>query len=315
MSFTKTAMVVTVGSVLSCCVLGGLGAVVSRPDGSTTTEPASRSGDSPAPGAAAAPVVPALSAEELAAVAAALDEAATDSRSKLDRRDYVGAARALDSARGRLEALPAAQASDPRLAGARGKVGELEQAFGALLPTARALARAQGALDADRADVVARYDGLVAARQGLPEDAGAPRELASALSRTRRELDRAIAHDEDAAYDARLAQRIREQGLVRVEARRLADEFRTNEVAAENAYKGRRLAVEGTVSEVRTDAFGHAIVDLATSNMFMPVNAEVAREVAARLERRDRVVLACECEGMVIGHPQLDECTLLAVWR
>jgi hypothetical protein len=75
--------------------------------------------------------------------------------------------------------------------------------------------------------VLARYDALVAARDALPADDVAPDELARALTRIRRNVERAIARDRGPAADARLERRIREQGLIRVEARRLADELRT----------------------------------------------------------------------------------------
>lgn len=317
MSFVKTAMVVTVGSVLSCCVLGGIGAMLSGPNAGPSAGVAaapSASGNTAVVPPAAAPAPP-LSDAELAALLTAAEEKATDAASMLERRKYVDAARLLDAAMGPLARVPEGRAANERVAVVRAKAVAVEQGLGTLLAPARTIAHAEDAMDLDRNDVVARYDAMLAARNALPPVENAPDELATALARTRRDLDRAIARDEDAAFEARLDRRIRDEGLIRIGARTLADQFRTNEVNAENAYKGRRLAVDGIVAEVRTDAFGDAIVGLKTSNMFMPVDAETTREVAGRLQRGDRALLACDCKGMVIGRPQLDGCELLAVWR
>ena len=98
---------------------------------------------------------------------------------------------------------------------------------------------------------------------------------------------------------------------IRVSSRDLADAFRTNEVAAEDRYKGQRIAVFGKVERIRTDFTGDAIVELQTSNRFMPVSAELrSRQDSSRVSVNSRATLECDCGIAVMGRPNLPDCVL-----
>lgn len=97
-----------------------------------------------------------------------------------------------------------------------------------------------------------------------------------------------------------------------VTAAQLFTDYKGNEVAADDKYKGKALLVTGTVSEVRKDFTESIIIGLRSSNQFMPVDAHVAdseKGKAAQTTKGASVVLRCEGKGMIVGRPQLGACT------
>lgn len=98
-----------------------------------------------------------------------------------------------------------------------------------------------------------------------------------------------------------------------VDAAELFDAYRSNEVSADDRFKGRVLAVRGTVQSIDKDFTGDIVVRLATSNQFMPVDATLKaaeKSSAARLAKGMSVQLTCKGRGMVIGRPQLAGCSV-----
>ncbi|MEK2606062.1 OB-fold protein [Burkholderia arboris] len=84
-----------------------------------------------------------------------------------------------------------------------------------------------------------------------------------------------------------------------------------NEVSADQKYKGKALAVGGTVQSIDKDAFDNIVVKLKTSNQFMPVNAYLSKEheaLAASLEKGQKVSWVREGAGRLIGRPILRDC-------
>ncbi len=99
---------------------------------------------------------------------------------------------------------------------------------------------------------------------------------------------------------------------VEVDARRLWQDYDSNEVAADNVYKGRILKVHGTVSSISKNFMEDIIVHLASQNQFMDTMAEMKKSEAgqaAALSKGQRVVLSCEGKGRIVGSPSLDDCT------
>lgn len=98
-----------------------------------------------------------------------------------------------------------------------------------------------------------------------------------------------------------------------VTAAQLFTAYQANEVAADQQYKGRALLVKGSVGSIDKDAFGNVIVQLATSNPFMPVRATLEsgeKAKAAGLSKGQAIAVACEGGGMLIGDPVLSDCTI-----
>jgi thiol-disulfide isomerase/thioredoxin len=98
---------------------------------------------------------------------------------------------------------------------------------------------------------------------------------------------------------------------VTVTAGKLFTAYKANEVSADALYKGKTLAVTGTVSNIRKSFTDAVIVELATSNQFESVSANMqdSETVAAgALVKGTKTTVVCEGNGMVIGRPQLSDC-------
>ena len=93
----------------------------------------------------------------------------------------------------------------------------------------------------------------------------------------------------------------------------LFDAYEANEVAADRQYKGKALQVIGTVQGISSDFMDDAVVELKTSNQFMPVRAtgdDDFNSAAASLSKGTRVVLLCKGGGEVVASPLLKDCTI-----
>lgn len=98
-----------------------------------------------------------------------------------------------------------------------------------------------------------------------------------------------------------------------VTADELRAAFEANEVAAKAAFDGRRLAVTGTISGVTLDFMDEPVVELATDNEFLSVQAKFRKEDTAAtsaLAKGDEITVVCGRVTEVIGAPILDDCTL-----
>lgn len=105
------------------------------------------------------------------------------------------------------------------------------------------------------------------------------------------------------------------QGSIAVEvlAEDLYKAYENNEVAADKAYKGKILAVSGTVAGIESGLTDAAIVQLKTSNEFMPISAQGKDEFtnkAATLSKGDEIKITCKGAGEVAGFVQLEDCVI-----
>jgi hypothetical protein len=98
---------------------------------------------------------------------------------------------------------------------------------------------------------------------------------------------------------------------IEITARELERAYDANEVAADNAYKGRVLAVSGNVSSIDKGIFDEVIVRLAAGSPYDSVLATMnASEAgtAAALRKGAHVTVRCVGKGMTIGSPVLGGC-------
>ncbi len=324
-SWKKVATVSVAGVLGSCLLCGVVGVFLGPSDAANSSGAGAAPGQAnSAPRATAAAAVPSAAAapqpapEPLseAEVATALRTATTalsGAEAKLRAHDFAIAARRTDEAERAL--APAEVGRSEAAAPLVARLEALRANLGALGPTVELLAAGRHALDDAFPDALAQYEAVGEALVALTSARDVPPELARDVQRTTRDLERTRSRLQDRALSIRTDRTIAERRLVRVTARELADVFRENEVVAESRYAGRHLAVDGVVDDVSTGMLGGATVHLRTSNMFMPVDAELRREDAARLGRGNRVIMDCECGGAVIGRPQLDDCELLVFWH
>jgi hypothetical protein len=98
-----------------------------------------------------------------------------------------------------------------------------------------------------------------------------------------------------------------------VSAERLFLDYQRNEVSADSMYKGRTLAVTGTVSSINKDFTDSVYLMLETSNEFMGVHANLrGSEIskASTLSKGSTVTVVCEGNGMIVGSPMLTDCVI-----
>jgi hypothetical protein len=94
-------------------------------------------------------------------------------------------------------------------------------------------------------------------------------------------------------------------------AKALFRAYHANEVAADEFYKGRLLAVSGRVEGIRKDFSDGIYVELQTENEFESVRAELSdgqAENASALFKGASVTVVCRGTGMILGSPGLKDC-------
>lgn len=98
---------------------------------------------------------------------------------------------------------------------------------------------------------------------------------------------------------------------VDVSSAKLFADYEANEVAADLAYKGKRLAVKGIVKSIDKDFMDNPVVVLATPNQFAGISAKFSKDAIgqlAQLKKGAIVTLTCTGAGKVLTSPMLD-CT------
>lgn len=97
-----------------------------------------------------------------------------------------------------------------------------------------------------------------------------------------------------------------------VSAKQLIAAYQDNEVAADNAYKGKLLQVEGRVDRIAKNAFDEPYI--AIGGMFQAVHCSPRGQDAelAALKKGQLVRVEGTGNGMLIGEVMLDDCQLVA---
>jgi hypothetical protein len=97
-----------------------------------------------------------------------------------------------------------------------------------------------------------------------------------------------------------------------VSAPQLYSDYHQNEVQADNTYKGQRIAVRGMVAEIRKDFLDNIVIELVSLNEFESVSANMLPKEGAKsaaLRKWQVVTVICTGNGMVVGSPQLKDCS------
>jgi hypothetical protein len=111
--------------------------------------------------------------------------------------------------------------------------------------------------------------------------------------------------------------RLPELNLPTVDATELWRAYDANEVAADNQWKGKQLIITGEVAGISKDFTDAIIIHLRSPNEFMPTQAyvrETSAPKAARLQKRQKIILTCTCTGKIIDSPVLRDCWIGSPW-
>jgi hypothetical protein len=115
--------------------------------------------------------------------------------------------------------------------------------------------------------------------------------------------------DEHAAQEAAF----QAQEAIPVTARQLNADYQANEVSANDKYKGKKLAVTGTVTDISVDIGGDPVLILDTGEMLESVHASFPKEAQnslASVSKGTSVTVTCRGGMMVMKSPTLDDCVL-----
>jgi hypothetical protein len=100
---------------------------------------------------------------------------------------------------------------------------------------------------------------------------------------------------------------------LQVTAGQLYGEYHRNEVAADQTYKDKMLAVSGIVESINKDFVDDAYLVLETANEFEGVQAHLKSSEtskAARMSKGELITVLCSGNGMIIGTPMLKDCVI-----
>lgn len=97
-------------------------------------------------------------------------------------------------------------------------------------------------------------------------------------------------------------------------AREYEERYDANEIAADQAYKDKKLLVKGTISTIEKDFTGDGYLTLRGTNPFIGIKADLsdrsARE-AASFRRGQAITLVCHGAGRIVTIAVLSDCLTL----
>jgi hypothetical protein len=102
-----------------------------------------------------------------------------------------------------------------------------------------------------------------------------------------------------------------------VSATQLILEYKDNEVAADQRYKGKRLRTNGIVSDIKKDIVDDIYVTLGSGAEFeipelMAYFPDSLENKAAGLRKGQELTVECDCEGLMINIV-MKECTFVGL--
>lgn len=103
--------------------------------------------------------------------------------------------------------------------------------------------------------------------------------------------------------------------VVKISAGQLFNAYEENEVATDEGFKNKLIQVSGSVQAISKDAFDNIVIDLKTSNQFMPVHMKMEdteKAAAVALKKGTKTTVLCESMSRIIGAPYGNGCRFVA---
>lgn len=88
--------------------------------------------------------------------------------------------------------------------------------------------------------------------------------------------------------------------------------YNANEVAADEKYKNKKIAVAGTIGSIAKDVMNDPYISLQVGYL-QNVNCYFSDEnnkLIAKLSKGQKVVIIGKCQGFIVGTVVLKECTI-----
>ncbi|AKJ42848.1 hypothetical protein SOASR032_23880 [Pragia fontium] len=94
-------------------------------------------------------------------------------------------------------------------------------------------------------------------------------------------------------------------------AKALFNDYDANEVALDEKLKGKIIEVKGIVQSIDKDFLDNIVIELRTSNEFMPAQMTMddnQKSVASSLKKGQTVIITCKKMTRIMGSPSGDDC-------
>jgi acetylornithine/succinyldiaminopimelate/putrescine aminotransferase len=103
-----------------------------------------------------------------------------------------------------------------------------------------------------------------------------------------------------------------EEPAIEVTPQQLRQDYKANEVAADERYKGRTLLITGTVAEIVKDFLGYPVVRLHIPLSYERIQANFPKTATglAQLSKGQTVTLRCRGLGLMLSVLIVDRCSL-----
>jgi hypothetical protein len=86
-----------------------------------------------------------------------------------------------------------------------------------------------------------------------------------------------------------------------VTATKLFRDYQDNEVAADDIYKGKKLAVTGIIDDIGNDALNDSYITLKTGYVIGSVQCYLDKKIVAKLKKGQKVVVTGRCKGLFVN--------------
>lgn len=103
--------------------------------------------------------------------------------------------------------------------------------------------------------------------------------------------------------------------VVKISSGDLFKAYDDNEVATDERLKDKDIQVSGTVQAIDKDAFDNIVVNLKTSNEFMPTHLKIKdseKAAAIALKKGVKAIVQCQKMSRIVGSPYGSDCTFVA---
>lgn len=100
---------------------------------------------------------------------------------------------------------------------------------------------------------------------------------------------------------------------VQVQAKTLAADYEENTVAADQKYKGKKLLITGSVTDINTGITGEPYIVLSSANPFMGPQLHFGKDALdqiAKVKKGAKITALCEGNGDIAKTPMNKDCVL-----
>lgn len=96
---------------------------------------------------------------------------------------------------------------------------------------------------------------------------------------------------------------------IEITANELYSAYNANEVAADEKYKGKKIAVTGVISDIRKDFAGNAKISLEIG-ILQTINCNFGKNagVVSKLNKQDKITVVGICKGFIVKQVVVDNC-------